>query len=69
MEVSPFNPAERYKFEDYIYSHKKNVLGALVFVVILLLGLMFFVWWSGHNVASVPPVPWWEGPLPAIRQS
>ncbi len=60
----PLNPAERYKIEDYIYRHKKNVLGALVFVVILILGLMFFIWWSGRAKVLSAPVPWWEGPLP-----
>ena len=61
---SPFSSEGRYNLETYLYNHKKNVLGFVILFISLLVGLAFFVWYSGltsHDISSSssfkPPPP------------
>jgi len=45
--------ANKFEIEKYVYQHKRNILLVTLSVGIFILGLMFFVWWSGRSTFEV----------------
>jgi len=49
---NPFNPVGRYNIENFLYKHKKTILGSTLVLIFLFVILAIFVWNQGKDPVS-----------------
>jgi len=42
----PLDPSGRYHLRTFFYEHKQEVLAILGLLILIILGLILFVWWD-----------------------